>query len=149
MDSPPVATRFSGYPNYTFSAFLDSKVNPIVDSHGALVEICREVEILCQHAAARGYSHPGIQKFQQCMTERPPKPHAQKFNAAVLKFGGLDVRDIDQVHRWQEEIVPVIASMDTCEERLRTALNEKVVKAFVAMERKVVAKEEVDKKKAN
>lgn len=119
-----------------------------MEGHGKLIEACIEIENLSEHAAARGYSHPGIQQFQLWMRSRPPAPHAQRFQAAVSVFGGLDVTNDYLVEIWKREVDPVIEDMKSCQLKLWAALREKDTREFVTIERELVAREKAELEKA-
>ena len=78
------------------------------------------------------------------MSSRPPDPHTQRFQAAVLLFGGLDVSNDSLVRKWKTEIDSVIEDMKICWENLLPNLRDKEIQAFRDTEREAVTKEKAE-----
>lgn len=118
-----------------------------MESHGALVQACDEIESLCCHADARGAYHPAIKIFRDWMKKRldipvgQQGPHGQTLNAAVMIYNGLDLKDGARVGEWKKEVESVIRRMRKCEVRLQRVVRNKAISVFAESERMVVAQE--------
>lgn len=113
---------------------------PTEASHGAAVDACVELATLCDHAVARDYSHPGIEKFLQMTKAQPPLPHAEGFDAAMVKLDALSLKNdwtVQEWKEWKEEVDPVIVKMKVCVEKLQEIFDDEDVKDFLAVERGV------------
>lgn len=122
----------------TLTAVVDV-LSSTVESYRAAFEACAEVNSLCIHAEGREDPHPGIAKFQRMFFAMPPEPHETRINASLFILKSLHDDDEYGIRQWKEEIDLEIERLKTATEQMQDILEEKHVKEFLAMERKVVA----------
>ncbi|CAD6592874.1 MAG: hypothetical protein ASARMPRED_006764 [Alectoria sarmentosa] len=135
----PFPTHFTALLNPALKASIDALI-PTEASHGAAVDACVELATLCDHAVARDYFHPGIEKFLQMTKAQPPLPHAEGYGAAMVKLHNLSLRNdqtVQEWKEWKEEVDPIIVKMKVCVEKLREIFDDRDVKDFLAIERGV------------
>lgn len=71
---------------------------------------------------------------------QPPLPHAEGFDAAMVKLHNLSLKNdqtVQEWKEWKEEVDPVIVKMKVCVEKLREIFHDEDVKDFLAVEREV------------
>ena len=123
-----------------------ASLDPVLASHEAVLRACRHIVALTDHAVARGFFHPGIDRFRKLMKGVPVLPRAP--HGSVFDQAMDDLRIIvsleheRKLREWKEKAPPLVAKMKACEESLKTIMDERAVKQFVAIEEEVLRRED-------
>ena len=129
----------------TLEKLLDT-FGSVEASHKMTLDGIMDFAYLYDHAIARRFSHPGIDKFRRMTNEEMMRPfeqstqyHGWKYGHLVTTSKALDKSDEVKVIAWINDVDQLIGQMKTCQEKLRKILDDAGIKDFVAMEREDIS----------